>query len=102
MSTAETIDLMDLEPFTAGTDHALFARLRDEDPLHWNAEPDGPGFWSVTRYEDVKAVAANHEDFTVTEGTQIASRRAEGEAARMVYHDTDLFGGVTASSYRIG
>ena len=30
MSTAETIDLMDLEPFTAGTDHALFARLRDE------------------------------------------------------------------------
>lgn len=86
MSTAETIDLMDLEPFTAGTDHALFARLRDEDPLHWNAEPDGPGFWSVTRYEDVKAVAANHEDFTVTEGTQIASRRAEGEAARSIHH----------------
>jgi aromatic ring-opening dioxygenase catalytic subunit (LigB family) len=27
---------------------------------------------------------------------------AEGEAATMVYHDTDLFGGVTASSYRIG
>ena len=27
---------------------------------------------------------------------------AEGEVARMVYHDTDLFGGVTASSYRIG
>ncbi|MCB6178998.1 dioxygenase [Rhodobacter sp. Har01] len=27
---------------------------------------------------------------------------AEGEAARMVYHDKDLFGGVTASSYRIG
>jgi aromatic ring-opening dioxygenase catalytic subunit (LigB family) len=27
---------------------------------------------------------------------------AEGEAATMVYHDTGLFGGVTASSYRIG
>ena len=24
------------------------------------------------------------------------------EAARMVYHDTNLFGGVTASSYRMG
>ena len=27
---------------------------------------------------------------------------AEGEAARMVYHDANVFGGVTASSYRIG
>ncbi len=27
---------------------------------------------------------------------------AEGETATMVYHDTDLFGGVTASSYRFG
>jgi aromatic ring-opening dioxygenase catalytic subunit (LigB family) len=27
---------------------------------------------------------------------------AEGDAARMVYHDTGLFGGVTASSYRFG
>ncbi|MEY5037195.1 MAG: hypothetical protein RL472_301, partial [Pseudomonadota bacterium] len=27
---------------------------------------------------------------------------AETDTARMVYHDTDLFGGVTASSYRLG
>ena len=27
---------------------------------------------------------------------------AEGETARQVYHDTGLFGGVTASSYRLG
>lgn len=27
---------------------------------------------------------------------------AEGEVARMVYHDDNLYGGVTASSYRIG
>lgn len=27
---------------------------------------------------------------------------AEGDKASMVYHDTDLFGGVTASSYRFG
>jgi aromatic ring-opening dioxygenase catalytic subunit (LigB family) len=27
---------------------------------------------------------------------------AEGETATMVYHDTGLFGGVTASSYRMG
>ncbi|UPW08724.1 cytochrome P450 [Gordonia terrae] len=86
MTIADDIDLMDLRPFAAGVDHDMFARLRTEDPLHWNAEPDGRGFWSVTRYEDVKAVASNAEDFTVTQGTQIASRRAEGEGARSIHH----------------
>lgn len=87
MNTAADIDLMDLDAFEAGRDHELFARLREEDPLHWNEEPDGgPGFWSVTRYSDVIAVANNHSAFTVVEGTQIPSRRAEGEGARSIHH----------------
>lgn len=84
---ATAIDLMDLDPFEAGRDAAVFARLRDEDPLHWNDEPaGGPGFWSVTRYEDVKTVASDPELFTVVDGTQIQSRRAEGEGARSIHH----------------
>lgn len=87
MSTAVDIDLMDLDAFEQGRDHELFEILRDHDPLHWNAEPDGgPGFWSVTRYSDVVAVANNHSAFTVVEGTQIPSRRAEGEGARSIHH----------------
>ncbi|MBH5143530.1 cytochrome P450 [Rhodococcus erythropolis] len=86
MTTTEGIDLMDLRPFADGTDSRIFAALRDEDPLHWNAEPNGSGFWSVTRYEDVKTVATSFEDFSVTAGTQIASRRAEGEGARSIHH----------------
>ena len=87
MTTVENLDLMDLRPFAEGRDAALFAHLRDEDPLHWNAEPgDGPGFWSVTRYDDVKTVASDYATFTVTEGTQIPSRRAEGEGARSIHH----------------
>lgn len=87
MSAAVDIDLMDLDAFEQGRDHDLFAALRDEDPLHWNDEPDGgPGFWSVTRYDDVVAVANNHAAFTVVEGTQIPSRRAEGEGARSIHH----------------
>lgn len=87
MTTATDIDLMDLDAFEAGRDHELFEVLREQDPLHWNAEPDGgPGFWSVTRYTDVVAVANNHAAFTVLEGTQIPSRRAEGEQARSIHH----------------
>lgn len=87
MPTATDIDLMDLSPFEAGTELELFARLRDEDPLHWNPEPgDGPGFWSVTRYADVVAVANNHVAFSVRQGTQIPSRRAEGSGAPSIHH----------------
>lgn len=86
MDAKTSIDLMDLRPFEAGSDHELFRTLRDEDPLHWNEEPDGPGFWSVTRYDDVKHVASDWESFTVTQGTQIQNRRAEGEGARSIHH----------------
>ncbi|MGO3325446.1 cytochrome P450 [Gordonia sp. (in: high G+C Gram-positive bacteria)] len=87
VASAPDIDLMDLDAFEQGRDRELFARLREEDPLHWNSEPDGgPGFWSVTRYADVLAVANNHSAFTVAEGTQIPSRRAEGDSARSVHH----------------
>jgi cytochrome P450 len=80
------VDLVDLTPFEEGADDAVFRVLRDHDPLHWNDEPGGPGFWSVTRYEDVKAVASDHELFTAVEGTQIKSRRAEGEGERSIHH----------------
>ena len=37
-------------------------QLRREDPVHWNPEPDGRGFWAVTRYEDIRAVHRNPDD----------------------------------------
>lgn len=86
MTKPSPVDLMELNPFEEGRDHAIFNTLRESDPVHWNEEPDGPGFWSVTRYEDLKLVAGDFESFTVTEGTQIQSRRAEGEGARSIHH----------------
>ena len=86
MAEQVTVDLMDLDPFEAGRDGALFAHLREHDPLHWNDEPGGTGFWSVTRHDDVKTVASDPRLFTVVEGTQIQSRRAEGEGARSIHH----------------
>jgi cytochrome P450 len=55
--TTSFIDLSDHDAFVAEVPHAAFAQLRREDPVHWNPEPDGgPGFWAVTRYEDIRAV----------------------------------------------
>lgn len=83
----QSIDLMDLEPFIDGTENALLAHLREHEPLHWNDEADGPGFWSVTRYEDVIRVVNDPETFINGDGTQILSRKVEGGTSTV--HNTD-------------
>ncbi len=50
------IDLLSPASFDGGQPHAQFAWLRDNDPVHWHEEPNGPGFWAVTRYDDVWSV----------------------------------------------
>jgi cytochrome P450 len=81
------IDLMDLDAFVAARDGELFRALRDEAPLHFNAEPDdGPGFWSLTRYDDIRAAALDWETFSSAQGTQIQSRRAEGSGTPSIHN----------------
>lgn len=84
---SQSIDLMDLDPFIAGTENEMLAVLREREPLHWNDEPDGPGFWSVTRYDDLIRVVMDPETFINGEGTQILSRKVEG--ATPTVHNTD-------------
>jgi cholest-4-en-3-one 26-monooxygenase len=52
VSSLSDIDLTDLEAFDDGIPHEWFARLRRDDPVHWQDEIDGPGFWSITKYQD--------------------------------------------------
>jgi len=82
------IDLLDLAPFAASHEHDLFRRLRDEAPVHFNSEPDGPGFWSLTRYDHVLAAARDHGRLLSGHGTQIMARRAEG-AGHASVHNSD-------------
>ena len=85
------IDLLRVEPYAAGEHHALFRRLRDERPVHWNIGPDadtiaGDGFWALTRHEHVLAVARDHRGFISGRGTQIRDKRAEGHGAASVHN----------------
>jgi linalool 8-monooxygenase len=58
------IDLKDPDLYLAGTPHDTFAWLRANDPVYWNAETDGAGFWAVTRHADVVAVSADPLTFS--------------------------------------
>lgn len=89
MTTAlDQIDLLDLDPFAASREHALFAELRERSAVHFNPEPDGPGFWSLLRYDHVSAAARDHARFLSGHGTQIRDRRAEGHGHASV-HNSD-------------
>lgn len=44
--------------------HDIFTRMRAEDPVAWCPEPwGGPGFWSVTKYDDIQFVSKNPMSF---------------------------------------
>jgi cytochrome P450 len=81
------VDLSDLGPFIAGREHELFRTIREHDPLHWNEEPNGPGFWSLTRYADLVTVIEDPATYVNGLGTQIPSRRVEGHTPTV--HNTD-------------
>jgi cytochrome P450 len=58
------IDLLDLRAYADGPPHEQLRWLRAHDPVHWHAEPNGPGFWAVTRYDDVVAVSRDAATFS--------------------------------------
>ncbi|HTW35595.1 MAG TPA: cytochrome P450 [Rhizomicrobium sp.] len=58
------IDLLSPDRFAAGHPFAQYRWLREHAPVFWHEEPDGPGFWAVTRYKDVYDVDRNFQAFS--------------------------------------
>jgi cytochrome P450 len=71
MATVPALDLLDAAAFEGGQPHDAFTWLRENDPVHWHDEPGGPGFWAVTRYDDVKLVGRDPATFSSTKGILI-------------------------------
>jgi cholest-4-en-3-one 26-monooxygenase len=53
------IDLLDRDRVTQGIPHEWFTWLRANAPVFHHDEPDGDGFWVITRYDDI--VTANRD-----------------------------------------
>lgn len=65
------IDLLDVNMFLEGREYEAFRRLRDEAPVYFNREKDGPGFHAVTRFDHVVDVVRRPLVFCSSGGTQI-------------------------------
>jgi cytochrome P450 len=62
--TKPAIDLLSAASFAQGQPHQQFRWLRRHDPVYWHPEVNGPGFWAVTRYHDVRAVGRDPKTYS--------------------------------------
>ena len=66
------IDLISTAAFANGHPWAQYAWLRDHAPVFRHSDPDGPDFWALTKYDDIKMVSRQPKLFSSYErGTMI-------------------------------
>ena len=79
----DEIALGDPRFFARSDVDAAFARLRVESPVHLTrdlGEPQGPDFWSVTRYDDVRTVSRDFTAFTNAPNMTIEDYQRSGNS----------------------
>ena len=76
------IDLLE-DTWVRGVPHDQFALLRREAPVFWHAEPEGPGFWAVTRHADVVAVSRDPATFSSEMGSTFVDDQTDEAMAQL-------------------
>ncbi len=82
-------DITSHDTYVNGVPHATFAKLREEDPVHWTEESDGSGFWSILRYDDAIAVSKDVKTFTSSKGIRLEEMDEEETEARRTMMELD-------------
>ena len=73
----DSVDLTDPRLHAEYDLSRVWARLRDEDPVHW----DDHGFWVITRHADVAAVYRDGQRFTSERGNVLETLLGGGDSA---------------------
>jgi len=60
----DEIDLTNASVWEQAAPHHWLNRLRRDKPVYWHDESDGPGFWAVTRHDDVRRVSTSPDLFS--------------------------------------
>jgi len=85
-TSLDGIDLTDASVWEQGAPHEWLDRLRTHDPVHWYEEHDGPGFWALTRHDDVRQVSTSPGEFSSYVGGPLRLDPPEGglDQVRMI------------------
>ena len=76
---ADELELHEINPLNAHLFkehrwHEYFARLRAEDPVHLNEIETAGRYWSITKYDDVRAVDGDWHTFSSAKGITLGIR----------------------------
>jgi cytochrome P450 len=71
------IDLLSPDSFAGGQPHGQYDWLRANAPVRWHEEPNGTGFWAVTRHADVWAVDRDFQTYSSEPTIMITDPLAE-------------------------
>ena len=82
-------NIADPDVYVRGVPHLTFKRLRDAEPVSWWDEDDGPGFWAVTRYDDIVTASHNWKTFSTTRGIRLEEMTEEELRARRTLMEMD-------------
>ncbi|MGW6577623.1 cytochrome P450 [Streptomyces sp. NPDC054945] len=63
-----TINLVDPKLYSDGDPFVQWRWLRDNEPMFWHPPTELPGFWALTRYEDVRTAYRDSETFSSAQG----------------------------------
>jgi cytochrome P450 len=67
------IDLISPQAFAHGHPWEQYTWLRENAPVYRHTDPDGPDFWALTRYDDIRTVSRQPQAFSSYErGVMIA------------------------------
>ncbi len=83
----DQIDVSNPELFRTDSHWAYFRRLRREDPVHRGVSPLFGPYWSVTRFRDIMAIEANHQDFSSADGIVLADRPEDFQTVNFISMD---------------
>src|SRR3954468_4425589 len=79
---APAIDLTANDAFNGSHPWDQYAWLRAHDPVHWHPQADGPGFWAITKYADIRAISRQPRLFSsAARGVMLAEPDDAGLAA---------------------
>ncbi len=85
----EEIDLANPDVFERNEAWGMFETLRAESPVHWCPEPDGAGFWSLTRFDDIVECDKTPDIFTSERFVNLEEPPPEYEDLRRSMLETD-------------
>ncbi len=84
------IDLANHDFFVEAVPHWAFRTLREQDPVHWQAEATpNRGFWAVTQHRDIEEVLRDTRTFSSARGITLEEQDPEEIEARRSMIDMD-------------